>query len=267
MKHQGKVAVVTGAANGIGLACARKLHAEGACVVMSDIDVEKVEAEARALSPTGDTAIAMRCDVAARDQIAACIDLAEATFGPLDIMVNNAGLSFAKDVLEVSDEEMDRILGINLKGTFFGTQEAARRMAARGTGAIVNMSSMQAALAIPNQLPYGMSKASINQLTRIFAVAMAPKGVRVNAVGPGTILTAASKRNVLQNDKARQSVLSRIPMGRLGKPSEVASVVSFLASEDASYVTGQIIYIDGGRQPLNLTVPVPEIDIDSLQVE
>lgn len=267
MRHAGKVAIVTGAANGIGLACARKLHAEGARVLMSDIDAEKVEVEARALSPSGDTAIATRCDVADCAQMVASIELAESRFGPLDIMVNNAGLSFARDVLEITNDEVDRILGINLKGTFFGTQEAAKRMAARGTGAIVNMSSMQAALVIPNQLPYGMSKASINQLTRIFAVALAPKGIRVNAVGPGTILTAASKRNVLQNDKARQSVLSRIPMGRLGKPSEVASVVSFLASEEASYVTGQIVYIDGGRQPLNLTVPVPEIDIDSLQIE
>jgi NAD(P)-dependent dehydrogenase (short-subunit alcohol dehydrogenase family) len=197
----------------------------------------------------------------------AAIDLAETRFGALDIMVNNAGLSLAKDALEVTDEDMDRILGINLKGAFFGTQEAAIRMAARGKGAIVNMSSMQAALVIPNQLPYGMSKAGINQLTRIFAVAMAAKGVRVNAVGPGTILTAASKRNVLQNEKARQSVLSRIPMGRLGKTSEVASVVSFLASEEASYVTGQIIYIDGGRQPLNLTVPVADLDIESLSIE
>ena len=263
MRHQGKVAVVTGAANGIGLACARRLHEEGARVVLADLDADKAAAEARALSPDGGSAAALGCDVSDRAQIIAALDLAEGRFGPLDIMVNNAGLSYAKDVLEVSTEEVDRILGINLKGTFFGTQEAARRMVARGRGAIVNMSSILAALVIPNQLPYGMSKAGINQMTRIFAVALAAKGVRVNAVGPGTILTAASRRNVLQNEKARQSVLSRIPMGRLGHPDEVAGVVSFLAGEDASYVTGQVIYIDGGRQPLNLTVPVSDVLTDA----
>jgi NAD(P)-dependent dehydrogenase (short-subunit alcohol dehydrogenase family) len=120
------------------------------------------------------------------------------------------------------------------------------------------MSSMQGLLAIPNQLPYGTSKAAITQLTRVFAVSLAPKGVRVNAVGPGTILTEASKRSVLQNETARRNVLSRIPMLRLGVPAEVATVISFLASDDAAYVTGQILYIDGGRSALNMTVAVPE---------
>ena len=267
MQHRGKVAVVTGAANGIGLACAELLHARGARVLLSDKDGEKARAEAHRLDPQGETAIGMECDVQAREAVVAAIDKAEQAFGPLDIMVNNAGLSYAKDVLELETEELDRILGINLKGTFFGTQEAARRMKGRGAGAIVNMSSMQGTLAIPNQLPYGISKAGIEQLTRVFAIALAKFGVRVNAVGPGTILTAASRRNVLQSPQSRQSVLSRIPMGRLGETREVAGVVSFLASEDASYVTGQVIYIDGGRQHLNLTVPVPEQEAENLLAE
>jgi glucose 1-dehydrogenase len=258
MRHEGKVAVVTGAANGIGLATARLLHERGARVLLSDLDGAKAQEEARRLDPEGRTALGMACDVQQRENVVAAIDQAESAFGPLDIMVNNAGLSFAKDVLELETEELGRILGINVYGAFFGTQEAARRMKKRGAGAIVNMSSMQGELVIPNQLPYGISKAGIIQMTRVFAVAMAKHGVRVNAVGPGTILTAASQRNVLQNEAARRSVLSRIPMGRLGDTREVASVISFLASDDASYVTGQCIYIDGGRQFLNLTVPVAD---------
>lgn len=258
MNHAGKVAVVTGAANGIGLACARLLHERGAKVVLSDLQGTKAEAEAMNLDATGNTAIGCACDVSSRDAVVAAIRTAEEAFGGLDIMVNNAGISFAKDVLEIETEEFDRLLNINLKGAFFGTQEAARRMVRRGHGAIVNMSSMQGELVIPNQLPYGVTKAGINQLTRIYAIALANRGVRVNAVGPGTILTAASRRSVLHNATSRQSVLSRIPMGRLGETREVASVVAFLASDDASYVTGQVIYIDGGRQSLNLTVPVPE---------
>ncbi|MET3926677.1 SDR family oxidoreductase [Devosia sp. 2618] len=258
MKHRGKSAVVTGAANGIGLACAVRLASEGASVVLADIDIDKAKAEAQSLVAQGLKAAAIRCDVSSRADIVAAIDLAESHGGGLHIMVNNAGYSLKKDVLDVDGEDMRRLFNVNLMGAFYGTQEAARRMVKQGAGAIVNMSSMQAALVIPDQLPYGVTKAGINQLTRVNAVALAPKGVRVNAVGPGTILTAASQRSVLQNDAARRSVLSRIPMARLGRTEEVAGVVSFLASDDASYVTGQVIYIDGGRNCLNLTVPVSD---------
>lgn len=256
MKHKDKSAVVTGAGNGIGLACATRLAQEGATVVLADIDLEKARHEAENLIKEGLSAIAIQCDVSRREDIVAAIELAELQTGTFAIMVNNAGYSFGKDVLEVEEADMMSLFTVNLMGAFFGTQEAARRMVKRGYGAIVNMSSMQAALAIPNQLPYGVTKAGINQLTRVNAIALAPKGVRVNAVGPGTILTAASQRNVLQNDNARRSVLSRIPMSRLGRTEEVASVISFLASDDASYMTGQVLYIDGGRNCLNLTVPV-----------
>lgn len=258
MRHQGKSAVVTGAANGIGLATARRLHAEGASVVLADIDAAKAAEEAAALDPSGRTAKAIACDVTRPGDILAAIELGEAFAGRLDIMVNNAGISFAKDVLEVEAADMRRLFDLNVMSAFHGTQEAARRMVPRGGGAIVNMSSMQGLLAIPNQLPYGTTKAGIIQLTRVFAVALAAKGVRVNAVGPGTILTAASRRSVLQNEAALRGVLSRIPMLRLGDPEEVGSVISFLASEDAAYVTGQVIYIDGGRSALNMTVAVPE---------
>jgi glucose 1-dehydrogenase len=257
VRHEGKIAVVTGAASGIGLATAQLLLAEGAKVVMADIDEAGVEREARNLDPSGASVKFVRCDVAKRADVVAAITLAE-SFGELDIMVNNAGIVLAKEVLDVEDQDMQLLFDINVMGAFYGTQEAARRMVGRGKGSIVNMSSMQGLLAIPNQLPYGTSKAAIIQLSRVFAVSLAPKGIRVNAVGPGTISTEAAKRAVLQNETARRSVMSRIPMLRLGLPAEVASVISFLASDDAAYVTGQTIFIDGGRSALNMTVPVPD---------
>lgn len=254
MRFEGQVAVVTGAANGIGLATARQLHREGAHVVLCDRDGAKAMAEADGLSATGPACLGLACDVAVRAQVRAGIEAAERRFGRLDVMVNNAGFSLARDVLEVSDDEFDAVLNANTRGTFYGAQEAARVMARLGGGTIVNMSSAQAALAIPDQLPYGTSKGAISQMTRVLAVALAARGIRVNAVAPGTIRTAATERGILSNEAVHRKILSRTPAGRLGEPEEVASVICFLASRDASYVTGQVIFIDGGRTALNLTI-------------
>jgi NAD(P)-dependent dehydrogenase (short-subunit alcohol dehydrogenase family) len=129
-----------------------------------------------------------------------------------------------------------------------------------GGGAIVNMSSVNAILALPDQVPYVVSKGAVNQLTRVMAMGLAPHGIRVNAIGPGTIATELARRAVMGSPEARHKLLSRTPMGRLGEPDEVARVAVFLASEDASYMTGQTVYPDGGRLALNYTVPVPEDD-------
>ena len=235
-----------------------RLFEDGAAVVISDVQAELGESVARELDPSGDRAVAITVDVSKRDEVVHLLAQTRSQFGRLDIMVNNAAVSCGTAALELSEEELDSVLNVNLKGTFWGTQEAAKIMVAQGGGAIVNMSSAQAELAIPNRVPYGISKAGINQLTRIFAIALATTGVRVNAVGPGTILTPLTAR-LGENEDAYRRVLSRTPMGRLGRAEEVAAVVSFLASDDASYVTGQTLYPDGGRAYLNYTVPVPEI--------
>ena len=258
MKLSGKVAAITGAARGIGRACAERLLQEGVKVVISDVDREALAQTASELGRANDLR-AVVTDVTKRADVDALVTYAVKAFGRLDIMVNNAGVARNRDFLEISEQEFDEIIAINLRGAFFGVQAAARQMIAQGGGGVViNMSSVNALLAIPSLATYAMSKGGMKQLTSVAAVALAPHGIRVVAVGPGTILTEMVASAIFSSDDARRSVLSRTPAGRCGEPSEVAAVVAFLASEDASYITGQTIYPDGGRLVLNYTVPVNE---------
>ncbi len=250
---QNRVAIVTGAARGIGFACAQRFAAEGAAVVLADRDGAAVTAAAASIAG----AEGFAADVSRKADVEALVARALARHGRVDVLVNNAGITHACDFLDLAEEDFDRVLAVNLKSMFLCGQAVARAMVkAGGGGAIVNMSSANAVVAIPNQVPYVVSKGGINQLTKVMAVALAPHGIRVNAIGPGTILTELSKAAVLTDEAARRKILSRTPLGRCGEPEEVAAVAAFLASDDASYLTGQTIYPDGGRLALNYTVPV-----------
>lgn len=254
MKLQGKVALVTGGAQGIGLACARRFADEGAQVAIVDMDAAK---GAEAVTAIGAArSMFIPGDVAAAGTAARAVAETVARFGSIDVLMNNAGITHAAEFLDLEEADFDRVLGVNLKSYFLFGQAAARQMVQAGDGgAIVNMSSVNALLAIPNQVPYAVSKGGVNQLTRVMAVSLAPHGIRVNAIGPGTIATELARKAVLGSPAAERAIMSRTPLGRLGEPDEVAKVAVFLASEDASYLTGQTIYPDGGRLVLNYLMP------------
>jgi NAD(P)-dependent dehydrogenase (short-subunit alcohol dehydrogenase family) len=250
MKLQGKRAIVTGAARGIGRAISARFIQEGAKVLMADIDSAAVQAAAAALG-----AEYLSGDVAIKRDTDALVAKAIRVFGGVDILVNNAGITHAADFFDLTEADFDRVIAVNLKAAFLLGQAAGRDMAARRSGVIINMSSINAVVAIPNQIPYAASKGGVNQLTKVMALALAPHGIRVNAIGPGTIFTEMAQ-SVLSDPEIGQRALSRTPIGRYGQPEEIASVAVFLASDESSYMIGQTIYPEGGRLALNYTVPV-----------
>lgn len=257
MRLEGKVCAVTGAAQGLGRACAERFAREGAKVVVSDINAEGVRETAKLIADAGGTALAIECDTGDKAQVDAMVAQAVAEYGRLDVALANAALLHIADPLELSEEDFDRVLRVNLKGYFLTNQAAARQMVSQGAGSIINMSSIQALITIPEILSYAVAKGGVKQLTVAMALGLADKGVRVNAIGPGTIATEMAK-SLMTDQSALNKIMSRTPMGRMGDPDEVASVAVFLASDDASYVTGETVYVDGGRLGLNYTVPVAD---------
>lgn len=247
----GRVCIVTGGAQGIGEACVRRFAREGAKVVIVDIDDRHGAALASELG-----GLYVHCDVSDKVQVDSLVTQTMAAHGHIDVLVNNAGIFKAAEFLEVTEADFDAVLRINLKGSFLMGQAVAREMAKAGKGSIVNMSSVNGVLAIPTIASYNVSKGGINQLTRVMALALADKGIRVNAVAPGTIATELAAKAVLTSDDAKAKIMSRTPMKRLGEPSEIADTVAYLASDAASYITGEIVVVDGGRMTLNYTVPV-----------
>lgn len=250
-----RVCVITGGAQGIGAACAERLAREGARLALWDVHEAAVKSLARRLQDEGIAVSAHPCDVSSKASVdAALVDTLQA-HGRIDALVNNAGIFKAADFLDITEADWDAVIGVNLKGAFLVGQAIARVMVAQARGAIVNMSSVNGVLTIPNIASYNVSKGGINQLTRVMALALADRGVRVNAVAPGTIATELARQAVLTSDEARARILSRTPMKRLGEPAEVADLIAYLLSDAASYITGEIVTIDGGRMTLNYTVP------------
>ena len=256
-----KVAIVTGGARGIGYAITRRFLEEGARVVVADVDDDAGPRMAEELKVHGDVRF-VECDVGerldVRNMVAATID----AFGDIDVLVNDAAVLAQADFLDLDEAEFDRVLRVNLKGAFLCGQAVARHMVERieagaRPGAIVNMSSVNAVFAIANQVAYSVSKGGINQLTKVMALGLARHGIRVNAIGPGSINTEMLE-TVMADPEGRRRILSRTPLGRIGEPREIAAIAAFLASDEASYITGQTIYADGGRLPLNYTVAVED---------
>lgn len=239
----GKVAVVTGGAQGIGLEIARTFIAEGARVVIGDINDSVAAA---AVSELGGESLARfaYCDVRESDQVEAMLDLAENAFGPVDVMVNNAGMTRDATMRKMTEQDFDDVIAVHLKGAWNGTRAAAARMRERETGAIVNISSISGKVGFLGQTNYSAAKAGIVGLTKAAAKEVAFKNVRVNAVQPGLVRTAMTEA---MPERIWNEKLAEIPMGRAAEPSEVASVVLFLASDLSSYMTGTVLEITGGR--------------------
>ncbi|MEM7070360.1 MAG: SDR family oxidoreductase [Pseudomonadota bacterium] len=244
------IALVTGAAQGIGYACAKALIDDGCEVVICDIDAQKL---AQAQKTLGLNAKSVICDMAEADQIISMFDDIEKQFGPVEILVNNAGIAYPDDFLNYDLAVFDKVLNVNLRSVFIATQRAAKTMVAKSIkGAIINVSSINAVVAIPTIPAYCASKGGVTQLTKVAALALAPHHIRVNAVGPGSVETQMVAQ--VNNDaQAKQKILSRTPLKRLAQPHEIADIVVFLAGSKASYITGETIYADGGRIAMNYT--------------
>ncbi|MBK1671225.1 dehydrogenase [Rhodovibrio sodomensis] len=258
MRLANKVAVITGAARGIGQAIAERFAREGAKVVLADVLDQEGEQAAQAIREAGGEAAYVRCDAGDKASVDALVAKALELYGRIDTAVANAAIAPVKDFLELSEDDFDQVIRVNLKGVFLLGQAAAKQMVAQGGGGtLINMSSVNAVVAIPQIAPYVTAKGGINQLTKAEALALAPHGIRANAIGPGSIGTDMV-RQVNSDPQKWRGLMSRTPMGRLGEPDEVAKVAVFLACADSSYMTGQILYPDGGRLALNYTVPPPE---------
>jgi len=244
MKFAGKVAIVTGAARGIGEAIALTLAREGADVVVTDVDLEGAQRVAQEIEGLGRKAKAIQADVSQREAVQRLVSEAVSLFGQIDILVNNAGIIRRGTFVEHSPQDWEQVLGVNLGGTFNCTQEVVPLMIKQGRGKIINISSVVGKMGdIASAPSYGTSKGAINTFTKSLARELAPYGINVNAVAPHAIETDMSRE---WSAEKRRQIVEAIPLKRLGKPEEVAEAVAFLASDGAAFITGQILDINGG---------------------
>jgi NAD(P)-dependent dehydrogenase (short-subunit alcohol dehydrogenase family) len=247
MSFEGKVVIVTGATKGIGEACAIEFAKEGAKVVVTGRSEDLGEQVVTSIKSEGGDALFIRCDIGQKAQIDALIASTVDHYGTIDVVVNNAGVNHSADFFDISEDDWDWVMSVDLKGTFFVSQEAAKVMVDQGKGgAIVNVSSVMAQLALADQIPYCAAKGGVNQLTKAMALSLVDKGIQVNCCAPGPVLTELMER-VVHNEAKRKQLMDRLPIGRIATCEEIARVILFLASKDAEYLVGQTIYPDGGR--------------------
>lgn len=239
MKLENKVAVVTGAASGIGLAIANTFVAEGAKVIYADLAPGDLKLDEK-------QAVFIKCDVAKKEEVESLIKSAISKFGRLDIMVNNAGIGCLGSILDVSYETWDKTIAINLSGVFYGAHLAGQAMKEAGIkGSIINMSSILGTVGFPNTISYCAAKGGVVQLTHAGALDLAPMGIRMNAIAPGFIATNMTK-GVLADEGFNNLIKANTPLGYVGESQDIANAALYLASDDSKYVTGTIIYVDGG---------------------
>jgi 3-oxoacyl-[acyl-carrier protein] reductase len=245
MRLEGKTALVTGAGSGIGKCIAETYVREGARVAVADIDGEAAKAAARGI---GNSAIALRCDVTNKDEFVAAVEETVAAFGTLDILVNNAGATHVnKPMLEIDEDEFDRIYAVNVKGVFFGCQAVVPLFRLRGGGVIINIGSTAGLRPRPGLSAYNATKGAVHILTKTLAVELAPDKIRVCAIAPVATDTPLLPSFLGPAPGQREKFIATVPLGRLAKPEDIANAALFLASADAQFVTGNIVEVDGGR--------------------
>lgn len=242
--HSGKIAIVTGGASGLGFAIAEKFVRNNIFTIITGRNTQKLQEATQAL---GHLATAVAFDITDLEQIPQRVAALAAQYGKIDILVNNAGVNLKKDMTDVTDEEFQRILQTNVTGLFVMTREVARVMIKQKSGSIVNISSMAAHYGIPKVIAYTASKAAVEGMTRAMAVELSPMGIRVNCIAPGFIVTNMSSAALNSDPERKHRVLTRTPMGKLGVPQDVANAAYFLSSDEADYMTGTIIPVDGGN--------------------
>ncbi len=259
-----RVFIVTGAAKGIGYACARRLLSDGHRVALADIDQADGKKALSELNAPRDKAIFIECDVSEKLEVHNLVAETLSAFGRIDGLINNAGIALKGGALDLEESDFDRVLAVNLRGAFLVSKAVAKYMVEEIEGredrsrlterpySIINMSSINDTVALPDYLAYTVSKGGLLQMTRSMALELAPYGIRVNAIGPGSVKT--DMLSGVAGD-ALDKIHARTPLGRVALPDEIAGVASFLAGEDSSYITGQCIYVDGGRLALNYTMP------------
>jgi 2-deoxy-D-gluconate 3-dehydrogenase len=246
VKLENKVAIVTGAAQGIGRAIAVGLAHEGAHVVIADLQLDKATETAEAIEGLGRQARALRVDVSSLADISTMVERTLEAFGTVDILVNNAGIALPAPFLETTEEQWQRIIDVNLKSAFFCSQAVARKMVEKGSGKIVNLASTSSFVAGREEVPYAISKAGVRMLTAAASAELAPYHVNVNAIAPGLIKTPLTAKHFPSPEALEARVQAKTPMGRAGKPQDLVGAVIFLCSPAADYVTGHTLVVDGG---------------------